>query len=339
MNWQKIYNDIINRSKDRGLNKKELEGYYEIHHIIPKCLGGTNDKDNLVLLTVKEHIICHLLLTRIYPNNSKLLFSVISFLQGDSNSNKIRNSSNLISLKTATFIREEWIKSLKGKPGHKHSEESKQKISKANKGKKRSDEFKKNMSDIAKNRPPMSEETRRKSSETHKRISSTEEAKRIQSERMKGWVPTEEMKLKSSLKQRGREVSKETRNKLSKAFNGKKMSEEQKRKISESSKNGNHGNLSVKSPNGTIYNSLIECEKATGISRTTIKRWATKFPEKGYEIISNSPVGDKIQGPDGTIYNSLKDCANSVNKSETTIKRWIRKFPEMGYKYYNDNNK
>lgn len=36
--------------------------YYEKHHVIPKSLGGGNGKENLVLLTAREHFICHLLL-------------------------------------------------------------------------------------------------------------------------------------------------------------------------------------------------------------------------------------------------------------------------------------
>lgn len=42
----------------------------EEHHIIPRSLGGTDDKPNLVKLTAKEHFICHLLLTKMYPKES-----------------------------------------------------------------------------------------------------------------------------------------------------------------------------------------------------------------------------------------------------------------------------
>ena len=42
----------------------------EEHHIIPRCLGGSDDKSNLVKLTAKEHFICHLLLTKIYKKGS-----------------------------------------------------------------------------------------------------------------------------------------------------------------------------------------------------------------------------------------------------------------------------
>lgn len=61
MNYAKIYERIIERALCRN-----IVGYTEKHHIVPRCLGGTNDKDNLVLLTAKEHFICHLLLTKMY---------------------------------------------------------------------------------------------------------------------------------------------------------------------------------------------------------------------------------------------------------------------------------
>ncbi len=67
MNYEKIYNQIIERAKSR-----EINGYTEKHHIIPKCIGGTNDKINIVELTAREHFLCHMLLVEMYPNNIKL---------------------------------------------------------------------------------------------------------------------------------------------------------------------------------------------------------------------------------------------------------------------------
>jgi len=70
MNYQKIYDQIIDRAKQR-----KLEGYKEKHHIIPKCMGGSNEKENLAELTAREHFICHWLLYRIYPQNKKLVLA------------------------------------------------------------------------------------------------------------------------------------------------------------------------------------------------------------------------------------------------------------------------
>jgi hypothetical protein len=67
MNYQRIYDAIIERAKTRTLT-----GYKERHHIIPKCMGGTDSKTNLVDLTAREHFIVHKLLCEIYPDNKKL---------------------------------------------------------------------------------------------------------------------------------------------------------------------------------------------------------------------------------------------------------------------------
>lgn len=60
------YNSLICSAKNRSIT-----GYTENHHIIPSSLGGTNDKDNLVRLTAREHFICHLLLTKMTTGNDK----------------------------------------------------------------------------------------------------------------------------------------------------------------------------------------------------------------------------------------------------------------------------
>lgn len=49
-----------------------IDGFYEKHHIVPKCLGGTNNVDNLVLLPTRAHFIAHVLLHKAYPNELKL---------------------------------------------------------------------------------------------------------------------------------------------------------------------------------------------------------------------------------------------------------------------------
>jgi len=52
MNYQRIHDAIIDRARNRTLT-----GYTERHHVIPRCLGGTNDKENLVKLTVENIIL------------------------------------------------------------------------------------------------------------------------------------------------------------------------------------------------------------------------------------------------------------------------------------------
>lgn len=46
-------------------------GYYENHHIIPRSLGGSNDPENIVSLTARQHFICHMLLTKMTKGQAR----------------------------------------------------------------------------------------------------------------------------------------------------------------------------------------------------------------------------------------------------------------------------
>lgn len=50
--------------------RKSDDELYERHHIIPKCIGGNDDKENLVYMTPEEHYVAHQLLVKIYHNPS-----------------------------------------------------------------------------------------------------------------------------------------------------------------------------------------------------------------------------------------------------------------------------
>lgn len=66
-NW---YFNIIEKAKNRNFFDI-VEG--EIHHIIPKSIGGTNKKENLVKLTYREHYLCHLLLTKMLEDKNLII--------------------------------------------------------------------------------------------------------------------------------------------------------------------------------------------------------------------------------------------------------------------------
>ena len=71
------YYSIIDKAKGQD-RKKKCGIYYENHHILPKCLGGLNNKENLVLLNAREHFICHWLLIKMVKYNSKQYFQMLS---------------------------------------------------------------------------------------------------------------------------------------------------------------------------------------------------------------------------------------------------------------------
>lgn len=156
--YTKWYYELIEKSitKQRKKNKNE---YFELHHIIPTSLGGNNDKENKVLLTSKEHFICHLLLTKMTEANEKhkmiwalhrMSFSKVGlrnlnsyqyelarkiFIKQQKLPKSQAHKDNISkSLKGIPFS-EERKKKMTGERGWKHKEETKRKMSEQRKGK------------------------------------------------------------------------------------------------------------------------------------------------------------------------------------------------------------
>lgn len=77
MNYSKIYNDLISKRKAYPLLFSEYI-YTEEHHVIPKCLGGNNSRENLVRLTAREHFIAHRLLAKIFTESTGLQKAVFA---------------------------------------------------------------------------------------------------------------------------------------------------------------------------------------------------------------------------------------------------------------------
>lgn len=160
MNYEKIYKQLIERAHSEN-RQKGCGVYFERHHIIPKCLGGTNNKTNLILLTAREHFIAHKLLCEIYPAETKLHYALwrMMNLQTKNHERNYIVSSNEYERHKKT--QQEHVQKLgllnMGKSrgpmsdehkqkiresisGRKLSETTKEKISEANKGKRRSAE-------------------------------------------------------------------------------------------------------------------------------------------------------------------------------------------------------
>lgn len=194
MDHLKIYNDIVRKAKNEGRDKKDC--YYESHHVVPKSIGGPNTKENMVLLTPKEHFVCHRLLIEIYRfDHSKYLSMLRAFMMLSTKNNKQQqryiNSRSYEKIKNSLYG-ENGI--LTGENsnwyGRRHTDESKEKMSKKhlgelnprfnkspwNKGKTKHTDFRikqysetiKN-NEYIKNRPPISDSTRELLSESAKR--------------------------------------------------------------------------------------------------------------------------------------------------------------------------
>jgi hypothetical protein len=166
MNYKRIYSELI-VSRQNLLRTRKGGVYYERHHILPKSLGGTNTKDNLVLLTAKEHFLAHKLLIQINVGIArKKMICAFWFMCGNKTKNRIATarqyeygkvlfSSVLKGSKLTAEHKQKVSLALKGKPSN-LSQEGRKKISEAmanyRKGKTWSDEHKDNIRNTMKGR-------------------------------------------------------------------------------------------------------------------------------------------------------------------------------------------
>ena len=60
MDYNAVYERLIQTAR-----LSPPPGFRERHHIIPKCIGGSNHPDNLVELTARQHFVAHLLLAKV----------------------------------------------------------------------------------------------------------------------------------------------------------------------------------------------------------------------------------------------------------------------------------
>lgn len=133
MNYSIIYDRLVSKGLERGLNKKLLDFYTESHHIIPKCVGGIDGKSNRVLLTAREHFVAHQLLVKIYKD-TKYFYKMIRALNAMSMSN---DKYSRINAKEYEWIRNKC--SLANKDvnlGRKHTEQTLKLFSSQRKGEK-----------------------------------------------------------------------------------------------------------------------------------------------------------------------------------------------------------
>ncbi len=120
--------------QDRMLLKKERNensDYFENHHIVPKCLDGSNDNDNIVRLTAREHFIAHALLVKIYPTSKKITNAFIGMSRN-------KTGNRYINASMYEYLKKYWRDTHSGVNHHMyqqtHSSKAKAKISEAKKG-------------------------------------------------------------------------------------------------------------------------------------------------------------------------------------------------------------
>lgn len=128
------------------------ETFGEVHHIIPRACGGSDDADNLVKLLPEEHFNCHRLLPEIYrtgKNHKSMVYAyrAMALMSGHEVSDaeyaalKKEYSDCMSRTLQGHTVSEETRKklsaALKGRPGNRkgchHTEETRRKLSEATK--------------------------------------------------------------------------------------------------------------------------------------------------------------------------------------------------------------
>ncbi|MCK3776196.1 NUMOD3 domain-containing DNA-binding protein [Ensifer sesbaniae] len=216
-----LYAHMIRKAR-RGNRKKGEGTYYERHHILPKCMGGSNAKSNLTLLTAEEHLRAHMLLADMVdeqPYKHKMVFALHAMMYGNSDQKRV----GVI----------QFYAVAKRKYGEAMSE--------AMKGRKLTDEHRANLGAAKRGNTYMkgkthTSETKAKMSAVKKGKKPTDETKAKLSAAKKGKTPTDETKAKLSAANRGKKRTDETKAKMSAARKGKKckpLSVEHRMHISE----------------------------------------------------------------------------------------------------------
>lgn len=253
----KTYDNLIDKAKERGLDKSKLTGCYETHHIIPRCMGGTNDEDNLVLLTIREHYVAHKLLYRIHPEVSGLLKAILvmSNVHGDILVNSSRDFE---------YYKSQYV----------ISDEHREKLSKAGKGKHYNFD-KSHCINISKSKKgmPYGSKVLDPFGNLFDTITSCANFYGYCQATIRFWIlnkPSKGFKYY------------ENGDKFIKHYNkfGELITKDDARNYHPRSKK-------IIGPTGKIYQSMKECSNSTGHDRHTILDWIKHKPEKGYKFIED----------------------------------------------------
>lgn len=157
--YTKWYEQIIEKAKEQNLcisrrQAKKYEGYTEVHHIIPRSFGGSNDKENLVRFSAREHFICHWLLTKMVSGDYRNKMLAAFVLMSGDGSKSARYNFKITSSRVFEQIRIDYAEyQRKKQSGREVSQITRDKISAANKGREHTEEWKKHVSALLKGKP------------------------------------------------------------------------------------------------------------------------------------------------------------------------------------------
>lgn len=342
--YYKTYNQLIDKCIQMESEGYPDDMYTEIHHILPKCMGGTNDKSNLVRMPVRYHIMAHMLLASAY-RYSKSIFAVNAMFIGTEKEFKERSAAvNKISVRLISKFREDYKLSLR-KSGIelnngdlvfksktvvcftksydvikiytpintvKHDGINPSTVQKHCKSKTEYagyfwdylDNFEKNYSDKLNNYY------------VNLKLGTVPKMDKTYSnlsiteklKRRKSIPRTEEWKKKISLSNKGKSKTILSNNTTSNKGRSKKVID----------------------LTGEIYDTVKSAAYKYNISEKTLRKWINNNPEKGFKFVEDSRILD----PNDNCFDTLQECADYYKVSKTMISKWI-KDSNKNFRYIN----
>jgi hypothetical protein len=217
--YKQWYTNITERAKNRV-----LETYTEQHHVQPRSLGGSDEVDNLVNLTAREHFICHWLLVKMTTGQEHYkMLNALRMMRAEKQGQQRYNTK--ITARVYESIKQEYAE-LQSKQftgigngmfGKHHTQEAKDKIRQKNLGKKLTPEQVEKLKKAitGKKKPPITDAHRAKLSAAgsgknnanYGKTTSEETRKKI-GDKIRGRKQTEEEKLVRSLANMGKKREK-----------------------------------------------------------------------------------------------------------------------------------
>jgi len=247
--YENIYNRLMERAKNRVLSTDIL---IEVHHILPKSMGGSNHLDNLVSLTLKEHFIAHLLLTKVYPNEPKMIKAFLIMCR----KNPSRNAN------TYKVLKENVNRLMKEQAIEYHSNPDNKKItSEHSKTCWKSEDYREKQKEARTNY--ITEEYRRERSIATKRLHENAEFSK---------------KIYSSIEKHSKVKSKEWIEKITIINKERANTKESKELASKKYKGSNFDNRRrvLDKVTNMVYDSAMDAAKAKNLKYEVVKKWLYK---------------------------------------------------------------
>lgn len=145
-----------------SLRGQSVDGYAEVHHIAPRGLGGSDDADNLIRLTARQHYVAHWMLARALGGSAARAFFMMSNFgkYGQVNSTTYAMARQEYAEQISQQLKERpnvpvftdahRLKLRQAKLGRKLPEETRRKVGETQRGRKLSEETRKRISDAKK---------------------------------------------------------------------------------------------------------------------------------------------------------------------------------------------